>query len=214
MSEPILFGAPYSVYVRAARLALVEKGVPYRLVEIDIFADEGPPADYLRRQPFRRIPAFEHDGFQLYETGAITRYIDEAWGGPALQPPSTWGRARVTQILSILDSYLYRPLVRDIYMERCLRPGEGRTPDEAKIAAALPLARTCLAALEDLFDAGGPFALGPGLSLADLHLAPMAAYFTRAPEAAALLGDCPRLLRWWDAMRTRPSMAATRSPLE
>ena len=39
MTEPIVFGAAYSVYVRAVRLALVEKGVPYRLEEIDIFAE-------------------------------------------------------------------------------------------------------------------------------------------------------------------------------
>ena len=36
---PILYGAPYSVYVRAVRLVLEEKGVPYRLVEVDDGAD-------------------------------------------------------------------------------------------------------------------------------------------------------------------------------
>jgi len=35
--RPVLFGAPYSVYVRAARLALDEKGVDYQLVPVDIF---------------------------------------------------------------------------------------------------------------------------------------------------------------------------------
>jgi glutathione S-transferase len=72
-ADPVLFGAACSVYVRAARLTLLEKGVAHRLVEVDIFAPEGPPGDYLRRQPFARIPAFEHAGFRLYETGAITR---------------------------------------------------------------------------------------------------------------------------------------------
>jgi glutathione S-transferase len=214
MSEPTLHGAAYSVYVRAARLALVEKGVAYRLVEIDIFADGGPPEEYVRRHPFRRIPAFEHDGFRLYETGAITRYVDEAFEGPALMPRAVRARARANQIVGIIDSYVYRPLVREIYVERCLRPTEGREPHEAKIAAALPLARTALGALEELLDPAGPFVVGPELSLADLHLAPMAAYFTRAGEAAALMSACPRLARWWEAMKARPSLAATRSPLE
>lgn len=214
MSEPTLYGAPYSVYVRAARLALVEKGVGYRLVDIDIFADGGPPEDYLRRHPFRRIPAFEHDGFRLYETGAITRYVDEAFDGPALMPRAVQARARVAQILGVADNYLYRPLVREIYVERCLRPTEGREPDEEKIAAALPAARTCLTALEELLEASGPFAVGAELSLADLHLAPMAAYFTRASEGELLMSACPRLRRWWETMMARPSLAATRSPLE
>ncbi len=212
MSDPILFGASYSVYVRAARMTLLEKGVPHRLVEIDIFAEGGPPDGYLERQPFGRIPALEHDGFHLYETGAITRYVDEAFDGPALTPRGVRGHARVNQVLSIIDSYLYRPLVREIYVERCLRPTEGRATDEDKIAAALPLARTCLGALEDLVDPEGPWIVGEQLTLADLHLAPMAAYFTRSPEAAELMG--PRLARWWETMAARPTLAATRSPLE
>jgi|SRR5271157_563417 len=61
--KPRLFGADYSVYVRIARLSLVEKGVEYELVPIDIFADEGPPRSYLMRHPFGRIPAFEHQAF-------------------------------------------------------------------------------------------------------------------------------------------------------
>jgi len=114
LAEPILFGAAYSVYVRIARLALVEKGVAYRLEEVDIFAEGGPPADHLARHPFGRIPAFEHDGFRLYESGAIARYVDEAFPGPVLQPAAPKARARVNQAISILDSYAYRTLVWDI----------------------------------------------------------------------------------------------------
>jgi glutathione S-transferase len=214
MTEPILFGASYSVYVRAARLALEEKRVPYRLVEVDIFAGDGPPADYLERHPFKRIPAFEHDGFRLYETGAITRYIDEAFAGPPLMPSTPRARARVNQIIGILDNYAYRPLIWDIFVERVRAPAQGRDADEAKIAAALPLAETCLRALAELAEPDGPLLTGMAVSLADLHAAPMFAYFCMAKEGAALLSSQPRLGRWWQAMRERPSMTATRSPLE
>jgi glutathione S-transferase len=213
LPEPILFGAAYSVYVRAARLALAEKGVAYRLIEIDIFAEGGPPADYAERQPFGRIPAFEHDGFRLYESGAITRYVDEAFPGPPLQPQDSRGRARVNQILSILDSYAYRPLVWDIFVERVRLPRQGRAPDEARIAAALPRAETCLAALAALMDTG-PWLAGPKLTLADLHAAPIFAYAVLAPEGAALLARHDGIRRWWEKMAARASMAATRSPLE
>jgi glutathione S-transferase len=70
MPPPTLYGAAYSVYVRAARLALVEKGVDYTLVEVDIFGGAIPDW-YARLHPFGRIPAFEHDGFRLYEAAAI-----------------------------------------------------------------------------------------------------------------------------------------------
>ena len=52
--EVRLYGAQYSVYTRIARLVLEECGVPYSLVEVDIFgAEDELPADYLRRHPFR-----------------------------------------------------------------------------------------------------------------------------------------------------------------
>jgi glutathione S-transferase len=213
LPEPILFGAAYSVYVRAARLALAEKGVAYRLVEIDIFAEGGPPPDFAARHPFGRIPAFEHDGFRLYESGAITRYVDEAFPGPPLQPEDPRGRARVNQILSILDSYAYRTLVWDIFVERVRAPQQDRAPDEARIAAALPRAQICLAALADLMGAG-PWLAGARLTLADLHAAPIFAYAVLAPEGAALLARHDGIRRWWGKMAARASMAATRSPLE
>jgi len=213
MSDPILFGAAYSVYVRAVRLTLAEKGVPYRLVEVDVFAEGGPPRDYFGRRPFGRIPAFEHDGFRLYESGAINRYVDEAFPGPALQPSEPKERARVNQIISILDSYAYRTFVWDIFVERVRAPAQGRASDEAHIAAAMPRAETCLKALQELV-ADGPWLAGGQLTLADLHAAPMFAYFRIAPEGADLLSRYTGLARWWDVMSARPSMAATRSPLE
>jgi glutathione S-transferase len=213
ITEPALFGAAYSVYVRIARLAFAEKRVPYRLVEIDIFAEGGPSPDYLRRHPFARIPAFEHDGFRLYEAGAISRYVDEAFPGPPLQPSEPKARARMNQIIGILDSYAYRTLVWDIFVERVRAPANGRAPDEARVAAALPRARTCLQALEDLMGTH-PWLAGPTLTLADLHAAPMFAYFHLTEEAARLLSAHPGLQRWWQAIAARPSMTATRSPLE
>lgn len=215
MTDPIVFvfGTTYSVYTRIVRLALEEKGVAYRLEEIDIFADDGPPADYDERHPFLRIPAFEHNGFRLYESGAIARYIDEAFPGPALTPETTEGRARANQITGILDSYAYRTWVWDIFVERIRVPEQGKDPDEPKIAEALPRAETCLSAIEHLMN-GAPYFIGDNPTLADLHAAPMIALFRLAPEGKRLLSDHPPWSAWWRQMAERPSMAATRSPAE
>lgn len=214
MARPIVFGVRRSVYVRIARLALEEKGVAYDLDEVDVFAPGGPPPAYLERQPFGRMPAFEHDGFRLYESGAITRYVDEAFPGPALQPSTPRERARVNQIVSIVDSYAYRTMVWDVMVERLrAREVHGRDPDEAKIAAALKRAETCCRALADL-TRDGPWLTGPAATLADLHAAPIFAYFRRTPEGAAMLARHGTLQRWWDAVDARPSMAATRFPVE
>jgi glutathione S-transferase len=208
--RPVLFGAPYSVYVRAVRLALDEKGVDYELVPVDIFAPGGPSQQHLARHPFGKIPAFEHAGFRLYEAGAITRYVDEGFPGSLLQPAEAQGRARMNQVISIVDSYAYRTLVWDIYVERVLRPADGSVPDEEKIAAALPRAEVCLSALEELLGAA-PWLAGPAITLADLHAAPMFARFRMAPEGQQLLDRHRRLAAWWERVSARPSFLRTRA---
>ncbi len=211
MGDPILYGAAYSVYTRIARLALLEKGVAFHFEAVDIFAD-GVAEQHRRRHPFARIPTFAHDGFELYETAAICRYVDEGFVGPALQPATARGRARMAQLIGLLDSYAYRAMVWDVFVERVRRPLRGETTDEAKIAAGLATAQTCLAALAGLMGSG-PYLAGDAMTLADLHAAPMIAYFRAAPEGAATLARHPSLSAWWESMRARVSLLATPSPL-
>lgn len=199
--------------MRIVRLALEEKGLACRLEEVDIFAEGGPPAGYLKRQPFGRIPAFEHDGFQLYETGAIVRYIDEAFDGPALQPAGLLARTRMNQAIAVLDNYAYRALVWDVYVEATRDPAEGKGPDKAKIAAALPRAALCLKALAGL-KGGRAWLAGDDISLADLYAGPMLAYFTQTAEGRGLLAAETGLKDWWQALSGRGSMKTTSFPTE
>ncbi|MBV5333864.1 glutathione S-transferase domain-containing protein, partial [bacterium] len=78
----------------------------------------------------------------------------------------------MNQAIGILDAYLYRSLVWDIYVERVSAPRQGGVSDEAKIAKALPQAAMALTVLDEFLGAGDWLA-GPHLSLADLHAAPM-----------------------------------------
>jgi glutathione S-transferase len=207
MAEPILYGPDYSTYVRTARLAFEEKGVSYRLEQVD-FLQAGMPDEQVRRHPFGKVPALTHDSFDLYETSAITRYIDEGFPGPALQPSTPRARARMMQIIAVLDSYTYVPAVWGIAVERLVKPKLGAATDENAVTAALPKARTALVALDDLAVDDGYLVEG-GPSLADFHLAPIFAYLTMTPEAGELLAEAPKLARWWEQMRGRPSMAKT-----
>jgi glutathione S-transferase len=207
--RPQLLGAPYSVYVRIARLALAEKGVDHDLVEIDIFgADAGNDA-YRKLHPFARIPAFRHGEFTLYETAAITRYVDEAFPGPSLQPNEPRARARMAQMISVMDNYLYRPLVWGLYVALDDAAKTCKPADAGALSVAMAKAHLALTALDDLC-ADGPFLLGDALSLADLHLVPMLAYGCSTDEGRALLSEQKKLQHWWDGMKARRNVAETR----
>ena len=204
MNRPTLYGADYSVYVRIARMALEEKGIEYELVPLDIFAAEGVPAWYLEHHPFGRIPAFEHDGFRLFETNAIARYVDEAFDGPALQPADARGRARMGQMTGMLDAYAYRAMVWDVAVERL----EKDEPDETLIAGGLRQAETVLRVLTSL-KAPGPWLLGDQLTLADLHAAPIVGYFVKVGEGQKLLAEFAEIQGWYARIAARPSFART-----
>jgi len=205
-ARPIIYGARYSVYVRGVLLALAEKGVAHDVVEVDVFAEGGPPREHFARHPFGKIPAFAHGDLRLYETPAILRYVYEAFEGPSLQPGDVRERAQMIQAIAILDNYAYRPWLWDIYVERVSIPKRGGIPDEQKIAEALPKAELAATALEAILG-DRSFVAGEAISLADLHAAPMLGYFGKAPEGAALIERHARLKAWWRRLSERKSVA-------
>jgi glutathione S-transferase len=203
MDHITLFGAAYSVYVRIVRLVLEELGIRYDLVEVDIFSKDGVPADYAARHPFGRIPAFEHNEFRLFETDAIAFYLVERFSGEALLPGGAQERARMRQVMRIVDNYAYRALVWDVYVEETERGRAGRlTPEE------LARATQCVRVLEDL--SGSPFLAGAHVTLADAWVLPVLTYLKLAPSGDALLRDCSKLSAWLEQMQDRPSVRATR----
>ncbi len=211
MAKPVLYGPGYSTYTRAARLAMEEKGVDYVLVEVD-FIGAGMTDEHLTRHPFGKVPAFEHDGMMLYETQAIERYVDEGFDGPSLQPSDPAGRARMTQIISIIDSYTYPRTVGDLVIQRLVQPMLGGTADESIIEAALPEVDKSMREFETMLG-DQEYLTGRALSLADLHLAPIFAYFVDTPESQGILEGKPNLNAWWQRVASRDSMTKTKPQL-
>src|SRR5437879_5473920 len=117
-------------------------------------------------------------------------------------------RARCTQIMSIVDSYAYRPLVRQVFSHGVFRPLMKRQADENEFRKGLEAAPRVLSALEKA--AGeGQYLCGIRPSLADIHLAPMIGYFVLAPEGNTLLQKQHRLSDWWADFSKRPAFVDT-----
>ena len=115
----------------------------------------------------------------------------------------------MTQIVSVIDSYAYPALIGKCVWQRMVMPMIGQATDEGVINEAMPRIECSVTALEDLADPSGPYLCGSAPSLADLHVAPVMAYFSGTPEGQSLLAKSPKLSRWWEVMKARPSMAKT-----
>ena len=207
MSEFTVHTVPGSPFARAVLATLEEKGARYRLAPLAPNASKSP--EHLARHPFGRVPAFEHDGFALYETQAILRYLDRVLPQPALTPADPKRAARMDQVMNINDWYLFHGVGNVIVFHRVIAPQlMGLKPDEAAIEAAMPKARTVFAELARLLGEQAFFA-GDALSLADLMVAPAVAFFTATPEWAELGLPHANLAAWLKRMEARPSLQAT-----
>jgi len=210
MAHPIVYGPAGSTYVWSARLALAEKGVTHELVDMPFGAHREEP--HLARQPFAKVPAFEHDGFMLYETQAIMRYVDERFAGTPLQPEDVHQWSRMNQIIGIVDAYAWPSIAGAILFNRVLVPRFlGGTPDEAGITAALPRACLCLAEIDRLME-NNRFLAADFISLADLMVFPLFYYFSNVPDGRAPMAEHPKLQSWMHHMETRQSFQVTKPP--
>jgi len=203
MAQVTLYGSSISTYVRTARIALAEKGVGYDLKDVWVDSPE-----IKQRHPFQKIPVLRHGDFELYETFAVTRYIDEAFPGPALQPSDAKARARMTQWISVHNSYCYPTLIGGIVLERVAPKLLNRPSDEAKIKATLPDAQQRLDVLEKALGTT-PYLAGIEPTLADYFLYPVMFYVSVVPEGNALLESRPGLRRWMAAIGDRKSVKDT-----
>ncbi len=207
MSEFIVYSIPGSPFGRAVLATLEEKGADYSLFPVAPGTFRSP--EHLARHPFGRVPVLEHDGFMLYETQAILRYLDRAIPAAPLTPADCKAAALMDQAINVSDWYLFQGVGNVIAFQRVVGPKlMGLTPDEAAIEAAMPRAHMVFQELSRLLGDRLYFA-GDALSLADLHLAPQIEFFTHTPEWKVLGEPYPNLVAWLARMEARPSMQAT-----
>jgi glutathione S-transferase len=199
MAEFIVHSVPGSPFGRSVLMCLEEKGARYRLAPVAPGTLRSP--EHLARHPFARVPVLEHDGFMLYETQAILRYLDRVLPQPALTPADVRRAARMDQAMNVNDWYLFQGVGNVIIFHRVIAPRVlGQAPDEAAIAAAMPKALTVFEELARLLGDQGYFT-GEALSLADLLLAPAVDLFAHVSEWSALGTPHANLVAWLARMQ-------------
>lgn len=196
VTDPVhLHGYRYSVYNRIARSVLLLKDVEHQTVEVNPFAEL--PENYVMLHPFGRVPVLTHGAFKLFETTAITRYVDRAFDGRPLQPQGAAALARMDQVIAVVDAYAYWPMVRQVSSHAFFRPFLGEQFSREEVDAGLVASRKVLSFLGGIAGEGTVLTAGD-ITLADCHLAPVMDYFVRAEEGKAALALHPALQRWWD----------------
>lgn len=205
MAKLTVYGTPVSTYVRTVRLLLENAGTDYDLKSVNIFNGENQSAEYLAKNPFGKVPTLEVDGALLYETSAITEYLDATIAARKFSPSEPLLQARMRQMMAIIDSYFYPAAISTIVIQRLIVPSQGGSTDEALVKNAVAPAKTALEAIESL-TVGSPYLLGSDVGIADFYLIPIFIYFSQTPEFEAVTAQTPKLRTWWDGASQRPDV--------
>jgi glutathione S-transferase len=56
-------------------VTILEKELPYELIFVDIAKGDQNSVDYKKLQPFGKVPVLEDDGFFMFESRAICKYL-------------------------------------------------------------------------------------------------------------------------------------------
>jgi glutathione S-transferase len=207
MADITLWGFDGSTYVRTIKMLLAEKGVSdFEQHQINVLKGEPRQGEHLARHPFGKVPVLDHDGIRIIETMAIARYLNDVLPGTSLVPATPKERARMDMAAGIIDSYGYGALLGGVAAYH-LFPDFVGGKNEAARQSGLETGGTVLAYLMKTKGAS-PFIAGD-LSLADLLLAPIAAYVSMTPDSGALFAT-EGFADWWERIQARPSFTATK----
>ena len=119
-----LYGTPRSTCTKRVRTVLEELGVTYELVLVDNANKEHKSPAYLAIQPFGQMPYLDDDGFKLFESRAICRYLALTHGGVGkLMPdPSDVKKTALFEQALCVELANFDPLVSGIALELVYKP--------------------------------------------------------------------------------------------
>jgi glutathione S-transferase len=197
-----VYGHPLSSCTRKVVMTAAEKATSIEVIAVDVLGGEHKRPAFLARHPFGVIPVLDDDGFVLFESRAIIRYLDARLPGASLVPASPQGRARMDQWLSVDQSYVAPPM-QALVAQRIVRKHQGEPVDPAAVHDAERRLGDALAAIDRAL-AGDRYLAGEVFSLADISLAPYIAALAMV-DAAHLRSELRQLDRWWDAVSSRAS---------
>ena len=201
-------GSPYAWRVW---LALEAKKIAYDLKAISFSDGDHRKPAFLALNPRHRVPVIVDGDFVLYESSAITEYLDEQYGsGVKLFPGDVRERARVRRLVREVDDYFAG--ASDPLLEAVLFTKRDEW-DAERISSARSKAQREAAKWEDQFS--GDY-LGPALSAADFALYPLVALCLRMDirkpdlDVAGLFG--PKVHSWMKRIESLPYFEKTIPP--
>ncbi|KAI6039590.1 glutathione S-transferase-like protein [Pisolithus marmoratus] len=207
-----LHGAPYSTCTRLVALICKEKQIPFNIHAVDLAKGEHKAPGFVAVQPFGQIPYIDDDGFVLYESRAIARYLIRKYpnqGTPGLIPTDPKEEALFEQAASI-EAFNFNPFAAGIAYEKVFKLRRGLQTNEQVLEERLTMLKAKLDAYEVILGKQ-KYLAGNNVTLADLSHLPYGTLLSNAGYSK-FIAVYPRVMvmefnlsRWWNDLTNRPA---------
>ena len=193
-----ILGRNNSSNVQKVMWAVGELAIPHERVDVGgAFGGNKEPA-YLAMNPNGLVPTIIDDGFVLWESNAIVRYLAGKHGTGKLEPADAKARALANQWMDWQVSTVGGAILGAFW-------GLIRTPPDKRDHAAIKESQQKTATVLKMFDdwlGKNAYAAGAAFSMGDIPLGIMGyRFYQLVPEHPPL----PNLKRWYDAIAARPA---------
>lgn len=197
-----LYTFPPSTNSRKVRIALLEKGLEFERINIDLSKREQKNSDYLKIHPFGQVPALDDEGFIIYDSTVINEYLEDEYPYPSLMPKDSEGRARARLMEDFRDTH-FNPYFVHLIQEM-------RKPEGERDAQRIDNARAEITRAFDRTESelnGNEYLAGP-FSLADIAFMSNIELLDRF--AIPVDGNkYKNTVAWIARLKARPSFAAS-----
>lgn len=205
MSTIQLYFAKASTFSQRTRVVLLEKGIDFTPIEIDL---QNKPDGFTQISRYGKVPAIKHEDIEIYESAIINEYLDEVFPEPPLLPRDPGTRAIARIWIDYANTRLVPAFNKFLRSKDTTEQEQGR---REFTEALLYLEEEGLSRLSG----SGPYWLGDKFSLVDISFYP---WFERLPVLEhfrnfTLPSETPRLQKWWNTVRDRSSVQAVANPV-
>lgn len=228
-----LYNAPQSTCSQRVRFVFNAKKLPFEEVKLNLLEGDQLKPDYLKLNPNGVVPTLDHDGAIIIDSTVIIEYLDEITPNESFTPENPVERARMRSLMHFIDempaaavrvptfnlAFLpkFQKMSRDDFVamaeskplrrEFMLTMGQTGFPKHEMDAALARLRRTYERMDSEIERSGGPWLLGKRIALADVAVMP--ALVRMHDLGLADWQDLPRIVTWFDNIRTQPAFKPT-----
>ncbi len=125
-----LYDYPQCPFGQKVRIVLAEKELTYELVNVDLRRGEQKRPEFLRMNPFGKVPVLIDEDIVIYDSTTINEYLEDEYPHPRLMPEDSQGRARTRQFEDYADLAFILPV--GVLMNEIRKPEAERDAERVK----------------------------------------------------------------------------------